>query len=81
MSGDFNYDGLAGTSVDYYLMDYNYGGDALTQRLPEPGSVALLLLLAVSLPKRGGLAILRRGASSGPQPNSSRQVMKRKRKS
>ena len=62
-------DGLAssarGKSIPH--AEYINGGFRVASKIPEPATLSLLALLALSLPKRGGLAILRcRGRSSRP---------------
>jgi len=57
--GDFNADGVVDLQ-DFGILKEHFGEGSTLNAIPEPASMAVLALLALSLPKRGGLAMLRR---------------------
>jgi hypothetical protein len=64
-TGEFDGDGDVDWD-DLQLLMANFGAGAGTTPAPapEPGSLSLLALLALSLPKRGALAVLKRKRKS-----------------
>jgi len=61
LDGDFNGDGQVNWN-DLQLLMGNFSTRSVggAPAAPEPATLSLLALLALSLPKRGGLAVIRR---------------------